>query len=108
MKQIAIVLLLACCAATSGAADKGFTTSGTERSIELPPPEVALKEGKGMEVTKGYCSICHSLDYITTQPKFPKTKWEAEVNKMIKVFGAPIDAENAKVIVNYISYAYGK
>ena len=108
MKRIAIVLCIACCATTSLAADKGFTKSGTERSIELPPPAVALKEGKGMEVTQGYCAICHSLDYITTQPKFPKAKWEAEVNKMIKVFGAPIDADNAKIIVDYIGYAYGK
>jgi hypothetical protein len=52
-------------------------------------------------------SECHSLDYITTQQKFPKAKWQAEVTKMIKVYGAPISEENSKIIADYISTHYG-
>ena len=33
--------------------------------------------------------------------------WEAEVNKMIKVFGAPIEAANAKIIIDYLAVNYG-
>jgi mono/diheme cytochrome c family protein len=87
---------------------EGLITNGSVRSITLPPSQVELKPGTGMETTRGYCSVCHSLDYITTQPKFPLAKWQAAVTKMIKVYGAPITESNAKVIVEYITTAYGK
>jgi hypothetical protein len=89
------------------AGDQGFVKEGTKRSITLPGPVVSLKEGSGMDTTSSYCRICHSLDYITTQQKFPKAKWQAEVTKMIKTYGAPISEGNAKIIVNYISTHYG-
>lgn len=94
------------CAAVAAA--DGLVKNGSERSITLPPPPMPLKEGAGMDVTRRYCSVCHSLDYITTQQKFTKAGWQAEVNKMIKVFGAPIDEANAKIITDYIAAAYGK
>jgi hypothetical protein len=76
-------------------------------TIELPQARVDLKPGAGRETTERYCSICHSLDYITMQPRFPRTKWNAVVNKMIKVMGAPIPGEDAKVIINYLTTEYG-
>ena len=33
--------------------------------------------------------------------------WNAEVTKMIKAFGAPIDATDAKAIVDYLAKNYG-
>ncbi|MSM40746.1 MAG: cytochrome c [Geobacter sp.] len=108
MKPIAVMLIIACCAASAGAAEKGLVIDGSKRSITLPAPTVTLKKGKGMELTRSYCAICHSLDYITTQQKFPKARWQAEVAKMVKVYGAPINEENARIIVDYITTAYGK
>ena len=87
--------------------DHDYVREGAKRSITLPTPAVSLKEGAGMDVTRRYCSICHSLDYITTQQKFPRSKWLAEVNKMIKTYGAPVSEENAKTITNYITTQYG-
>jgi mono/diheme cytochrome c family protein len=50
------------------------------------------------------CSICHSLDYILMNAGFMKSSgWEAEVNKMRKVFGAPISEDEAKQITEYLS-----
>jgi cytochrome c5 len=89
------------------AGDQGFVKEGSKRSITLPAPAVSLKEGVGKDVTTSYCRICHSLDYITTQQKFPKARWQAEVTKMIKVYGAPISEENSKIIADYISTHYG-
>jgi hypothetical protein len=89
------------------AADQGFVKEGSKRSITLPVSTMTLKEGPGMDVTSRYCRICHSLDYITTQQKFPKVKWQAEVTKMIKVYGAPISEDNAKIIADYIATYYG-
>ncbi len=79
----------------------------TTRSITLPAPSITLKEGPGMDTTRRYCSICHSLDYITTQQKFNKSRWQAEVTKMVTVYGAPIPANDAKVIADYIAAHYG-
>jgi hypothetical protein len=89
------------------AGEQGFVKEGSKRSITLPALTVSLKEGPGMDATSRYCRICHSLDYITTQQKFPKAKWQAVVTKMVKVYSAPISEENAKIIVDYITSHYG-
>jgi len=95
------------CSAVAIAGDTGFVKDGSKRSITLPAPPFSLKEGTGMDTTSRYCRICHSLDYITTQQKFTKAKWQAEVTKMIKIYGAPISEENAKIIADYIATNYG-
>ncbi len=100
MKTVFLVMFLAAGASSSHA-------EGTRHSITLSAPAVSLKEGPGMDATRRYWGICHSLDYITTQQKFPKARWQAEVAKMIKVFGAPVPAESAKEISDYIAAAYG-
>ncbi|HEX8012665.1 MAG TPA: hypothetical protein VF814_17300 [Casimicrobiaceae bacterium] len=41
-------------------------------------------------------------------PFLDRNGWDGEVNKMIKVFGAPIKADDAKAIVEYLSASYGK
>ncbi len=79
----------------------------TTHTIELPKIKAELKAGPGLETTERYCGICHSLDYITMQPQFPRKKWNAIVNKMIKVMGAPIGEADEKVIVNYLATRYG-
>lgn len=89
------------------AGGQGLVKEGFKRTITLPESTVSLKEGVGKDITKSYCRICHSLDYITTQQKFPKAKWQAEVTKMIKVYGAPVSEENSKIIAEYISTHYG-
>jgi len=75
--------------------------------ITLPTVQVDLKAGAGKETTERYCSICHSPDYITMQPSASRAQWTAAVNKMIKVFGAPLPDEDAKVIISYLSSNYG-
>ena len=51
---------------------------------------------------------CHSLDYIVdaTRPS-ERRIWDAEVTKMIKAFGAPIDDADAKEIAEYLKKNYG-
>jgi len=100
MRTLLLFILMAICA-------EGLAGAADLHRITLPPPTASLKEGPGVYVARRYCSICHSLDYIITQPKFPKAKWQAEVTKMIKVYGAPIPEESAKVISEYIAAYYG-
>jgi sulfite dehydrogenase (cytochrome) subunit B len=69
---------------------------------------VMLKDAPGRDVVEGYCGACHSLDYARTNAGFLNRKgWESEVDKMIKAYGAPIDAGDAKTIVDYLTANYG-
>jgi mono/diheme cytochrome c family protein len=69
---------------------------------------IMLKDGPGRDVLLNNCAACHSLDYVQTNSPFPTQKvWEAEVTKMIKVFGAPISDSDAKIIVDYLAKNYG-
>ncbi len=76
-------------------------------SLILPSVHTELKPGSGKEKTEKLCAICHSVDYITMQPAFSRTVWTAEVNKMIKVMGAPISEDDARVIIDYLVGEYG-
>lgn len=102
MKKIIILLMLS---AAGGFAYAG--PGGSVHSIELPEIKTELKAGEGKDITERFCIICHSLDYITMQPKFTRPQWAAVVNKMIKVMGAPIPEEDAKIISGYLTAGYG-
>jgi mono/diheme cytochrome c family protein len=69
---------------------------------------VQLKKADGLDKVEANCAACHSLDYIQMNSPFPNAAlWDAEVTKMIKVFGAPIDDADAKVIADYLKKNYG-
>jgi sulfite dehydrogenase (cytochrome) subunit B len=69
----------------------------------------AFKPGPNLETVQNNCTACHSADYIKTQPrgeKFKKDFWQAEVTKMIKVYGAPIEDADVGKIVDYLTATY--
>ncbi len=77
--------------------------------IKLPPETAAPRPGANVDVVQSNCMACHSFDYVQTQPQGPKFKrdfWQAEVTKMIKVYGAPINDGDAGKIVDYLSENY--
>jgi sulfite dehydrogenase (cytochrome) subunit B len=68
-----------------------------------------LKDGPGRAQVEANCGSCHSLDYIQmNSPFLDRNGWDAEVTKMVKAFGAPINPDDAKAIVDYLSANYGK
>jgi mono/diheme cytochrome c family protein len=70
---------------------------------------VELKDAPGRAQVEANCASCHSLDYVLmNSPFLDRTGWDATVTKMIKVFGAPIAADDAKAIVDYLAANYGK
>ena len=78
-------------------------------SYKLPEETAKLKPGPNLETVQNNCTACHSAEYITTQPQGPKFKkefWQAEVTKMIKAYGAPIDERDVDKIVEYLSESY--
>ncbi len=69
---------------------------------------IQLKKGEGLDKVEGNCAACHTLAYIPMNSPYLDAKgWEAEVNKMIKAYGAPIDEADAKAIKEYLSKNYG-
>ena len=70
--------------------------------------QVQLKAGPGADLVRNNCMTCHSLDYIQMNSPFLDHKgWEAEVNKMINAYHAPIDKANVAMIVDYLAQHYG-
>lgn len=69
---------------------------------------VLLKKAPGVEKVERNCGVCHSLDYIEmNSPFLNSANWDAEVTKMIRIFGAPIDDADARTIEDYLKANYG-
>lgn len=100
MKLVIVGLLLALVVGPAAAQDKRIT-------LPLDHEHARLKPGPGGEVTQTQCQACHSTDYIVMQPRGDAKQWEGVVTKMIKVFGAPVSAADAKVITEYLARTYG-
>jgi len=92
MRALAIALLAAVATAPAAAQEKPVT----------------LKKGPGVEQVEANCGACHSLDYIQmNSPFMTSSTWDAEISKMIKVFGAPISEADARAIGDYLKANYG-
>ena len=96
MKHTLLFLALASTAALAG-----------EVSITLPPETSAFKPAPGAELVQANCLLCHSADYVPTQPRMARKFWEAEVKKMREKYHAPIAEEQVPALVEYLVSNYG-
>jgi mono/diheme cytochrome c family protein len=106
MRRFVLALLLTTVAGTG--LGRG-SANAAPVSYTLPDETAALRPGPNLDVVQNNCTACHSADYINTQPRGPKFKkdfWQAEVTKMIKVYGAPIDDADVGKIVDYLAATY--
>jgi sulfite dehydrogenase (cytochrome) subunit B len=103
-------LLLAPLLATAAIAGLSFgAVIAAPVNYKLPDESAAFKPGPNLDVVQNNCTACHSADYINTQPRGPKFRkdfWQAEVTKMIKVYGAPIGDADVPKIVEYLAATY--
>ena len=74
----------------------------------LPAETAKLKAGPGVETATLSCILCHSTDYISTQPRLNRTQWTVAVLKMQAKYGAPITTNNVAPLVDYLVANYGK
>ena len=102
--------LLAALLATAAIAGSSLVSvTAAPVNYKLPQETAAFKPGPNLELVQNNCTACHSADYINTQPrgeKFKKDFWTAEVTKMIKVYGAPIEDSDVGKIVDYLTANY--
>jgi cytochrome c5 len=81
----------------------------SQSTIAADESSIRLADGPGREQAQASCSMCHSLDYIEMNSPFQdRAAWEKTVNKMIKVYGAPLSDDDAAAIVSYLDRSYGK
>lgn len=86
----------------------GVAAAGILATAMAGEDEIKLKDGPNRDLVAGNCVMCHSLDYIPmNSPFLKKDGWEAEVNKMAKVMGAPISPNDMPLIVDYLTKHYG-
>src|SRR5437667_8451426 len=76
--------------------------------IVMPHDEPAFPPGPGRDEFVAACVVCHSPRYITMQPRFSRSTWLIEVNKMKDVYGAHISDEQALKITDYLFSINGK
>jgi mono/diheme cytochrome c family protein len=70
---------------------------------------IKLKPGAGLDKVESNCQACHTLAYIPMNSVYLNAAgWDAEVTKMIKAYGAPVDDADAKAIKAYLTANYGK
>jgi hypothetical protein len=97
----ATMLLLA----SSNGAD---ASSESHADWKLPPETAKLRPGPNSQMVTGTCLMCHSADYLSSQPPMTRKAWEATVVKMKEKYGAPLQQSQIEPIVNYLAEAYGK
>jgi mono/diheme cytochrome c family protein len=69
---------------------------------------IKLKQAPGVDKVEGNCQACHTLAYIPMNSVYLNAAgWSAEVTKMIKAYGAPVDDADAKAIAEYLAKNYG-
>ncbi|MCG6120662.1 MAG: hypothetical protein MEP44_08465 [Blastomonas sp.] len=112
VSAIVVVAALAVLAVFPGAnpADRPAQQSSLEPVTfvmpeETTPPELA---DAGAELVVSACAACHSLEYITTQPRgMGDTFWQDQVTKMVKVYGAPIEPADAEALARTLADRFG-
>jgi mono/diheme cytochrome c family protein len=77
-------------------------------TIVMPHDEPVFPPGPGRDEFVTACVVCHSPRYITMQPRFSRTTWLGEVNKMKTVYGAHISDEQVLRITDYLFSINGK
>ena len=90
------------------------------RSRKYPPAELRFSRcawtsltaettfpGPGSDAINNNCLVCHSAGMVLNQPALPKAAWQAEVDKMIHVYKAPVAPEDVAAIVDYLAKIKG-
>jgi hypothetical protein len=72
-------------------------------SVDLPDSDRSFPGGDAAEVMNNNCLACHSVEMVLTQPHLPRATWQGIVDKMRKVYKAPVAEEDVPAIVDYLA-----
>ncbi|WP_237480749.1 c-type cytochrome [Lichenibacterium dinghuense] len=105
-QQAAETRAAAAAAAAEAAAPKTASADGvtlTSVSFTLPTNDREYPAGPHADAINGNCLSCHSAGMVLTQPELSRAEWQGEVNKMVKVYKAPVSPEDAAAVVEYLA-----
>lgn len=90
------------------AASIALPVSAATLKIELPAETPRMKDAPARDLVMANCLLCHSVDYITSQPPQTAAAWRKTVEKMQHVFGAaPLPNADVQAVVDYLAKNYG-
>lgn len=75
-------------------------------NVELPDSD-RMFPGPGADAINNNCLACHSAGMVLNQPDLPRAAWQAEVDKMIHSYKAPVAEADVAAIVDYLARAKG-
>lgn len=71
-------------------------------SVDLPTSGRTFPAGPGSDAINNNCLLCHSAGMVLDQPNMSKPSWQAEVDKMLEQYKAPVDPRDVDTIVSYL------
>jgi hypothetical protein len=101
LRTIFILALLSAAIAMPFAGYAQSPLALTSVSIDLPDPGTMFP-GADSDAINNNCLACHSAGMVLNQPALSAAAWQAEAEKMINVFKAPIDQKDVPAIVAYL------
>src|SRR6516225_9317275 len=108
-RGLSSVLLMVVATLTIAAAQQSGSSAKATKASKNPVQEITLPNypldmpaGPNLAVYQQKCLLCHTSRYVAMQPRFSQTVWEKEVKKMVDVYGAPINPDEQKQIVEYL------
>lgn len=105
MRTLALLVLAASCCAVPVLAETPIVLKSF--SASLPDGVDPFPGGPAADVVNNNCLTCHSREMVTVQPPLSAGAWTATVDKMRKVYKAPISDEDAAAIVRYLTALRG-
>ena len=108
--RLALALAIACCLSSTACKDRRYTEVTLRKdfkpvnaAITLPD---AFKEqfpaGPGAEAMDNNCRTCHSPSMVLVQPPLKHDEWAKEIDKMVKVYKAPVNPADLPAIAAYL------
>ena len=85
----------------------------TQAPVEVQPtqpsqetqPTAAPPAGDGAALLEERCTVCHSLDRVTSASK-TRQEWEQTVTRMVGK-GARLNADEQEILISYLTETYG-
>jgi hypothetical protein len=89
----------------AGTASPATVTAGgvTLRSVSVNFPDPGRTFPGAADAVNNNCLACHSAGMVLTQPRLSRADWQGEVDKMRKVYKAPIADADVPKIVDYLA-----
>jgi cytochrome c5 len=104
----AVLVLVVAGSAQGSAAQRHDVAAGPVHYEQRPDTVPASLSDDQGQIVVANCTACHSLDYITTQPRGKGTQfWHDEVTKMVGVYKAPVAPADAEAVITILDRKFG-